>query len=263
MQSSNLTHMAQWHIRKYQSLTKSDEITTVNYRLRRRRKKNYTRWIYIKHVILWNHIILVSLHSNPWHTGWLILQIHVYKKKEKGCFSYLWKRSFNSCSEQKGPRLATKRVEQGLLFAAPWLEFMGPPLPTGLPSTGLAARCWWCMAALCVIAPGWPVMPLIARPGWICGQERDRQHPRYVPQTQRPACIWLLDIILHIPRTGSLMYSAGCCCLGRKTAKQAAWPHVMFHLRVRLDISKYIYTTTFHYSTKKYHEMLFTTNIAL
>lgn len=73
---------------------------------------------------------------------------------------YLLKRSFNSCSEQKGPRLATKSVEQGILFTLLWAakdtetEFVvdddvattGPLLDTtpckvGLASTGLGASC--------------------------------------------------------------------------------------------------------------------------
>ena len=57
---------------------------------------------------------------------------------------YLAKRSLSSCSEQKGPRLATKRVVQGSLLlllkrAAPGELKLVTLLLTGLPSKGLAA----------------------------------------------------------------------------------------------------------------------------
>ena len=63
---------------------------------------------------------------------------------------YLENRSFSSCSEQNGPKFATKRVVQGplllLLFTkAAEVEWLAVAVePAGLPSMGLAAAmCGW------------------------------------------------------------------------------------------------------------------------
>ena len=71
---------------------------------------------------------------------------------ERRLLLYLENRSFSSCSEQNGPKFATKRVVQGpllllLLFTkaaeVDWFVVAVVVVePTGLPSMGLAAAMW-------------------------------------------------------------------------------------------------------------------------